>query len=482
MIKLSTSKYLLDTSREYAVYTADTRGIPSVIDGLKTSQRIALWLLRNKAGKVKTVGLAGQMAADKLYVHGDASAQGAINLLAAPYKNNVPLIQGEGEFGSRIKPDGIGAARYTEVMRSKAAELCLYADLPNVPLMKNYDGSNMMPRHFLPLVPLVLLNGIVGVAVGYSTNILPRALKDIVKATQDVLEGREPKFLMPTWSMYDVDVRNIGPNQYEIEGKAEIKDTSTIRVTELPPGLSLDSFRKRLIQMEDEGSKGGQNQMVVMDFDDHSAETINVEVRVKRGALAARAATTETEVIDGKTYKHKVPARKAWTSKDAISFLKLREKVTERIVVLDWDEVSIRSYENPIDLIKDFVAWRLGIYVERYKRMQSEAEYELIYWKMLKALFEGGFTKKLGTFAGKPEVLAEIKTVANKAKLTPDDDQIERAAGLPTYRWTKDFKATIEQRIKELEADIKEFKANLKDPKRIKAIYATELEELKKLK
>lgn len=327
-----------------------------------------------------------------------------------------------------------------------------------------------MPRYFLPLVPLVLLNGVVGVAVGYSTNILPRAMKDIVKATQDVLEGREPKFLMPTWSMYDCKVSNIGPNQYEIEGKAEIKDTSTIRVTELPPGLSLDAFRKRLIQMEDDGH--------IMDFDDHSAETINVEVRVKRGLLKGSPATTE--MVAGK--KVKVAAKKAWTEKDAIAFLKLREKVTERIVVLDWDETSIRTYDDPITLIKDFVAWRLGIYVERYQRLQSEAEYELIYWKMLKALFEGGFTKKLGTFPGKPEVLTEIKTVANKAKLTPDDDQIERAAGLPTYRWTKDFKATIEARIKELEADIKEYKANLKDPKRIKAIYGTELEELKKLK
>jgi hypothetical protein len=86
------------------------------------------------------------------------------------------------------------------VKRSKAAEAFLYTDLPNVPLVKNYDGSNMQPEHFLPLIPTVLLNGIVGVAVGFSTAILPRALKDVVKATQDVLEGREPKFLMPTWT------------------------------------------------------------------------------------------------------------------------------------------------------------------------------------------------------------------------------------------------------------------------------------------
>lgn len=410
------------------------------------------------------------MAAEKLYVHGDASAHGAINFLAAPYKNNVPLIQGEGEFGSRIKPDGIGAPRYTEVMRSKAAQAFLYCDLPNVPLTENYDGSNWQPNHFLPLIPTVLLNGIVGVAVGFSTAILPRALKDIVKATQDVLAGIEPKFLMPTWQMYNVKVQNVGPNQYEIQGACTLLDTSTIRVTELPPGLSLDDFRKRLIIMEDEGK--------IMDFDDNSAETINVEVRLKRGMLKGSPATTE--MVTGK--KVRVAAKKAWTEADAIAFLKLREKVTERIVVLDWDQSSIRTYDNPIDLVKDFVEFRLGVYVQRYTRLQSEAEHEIVYWKTLKALFESGFTKKLGTFAGKADMLVDIRAIATKAKLNPDDDQVDRVSGLPTYRWTMEFKATVEQKIKELEANIREYKSNLKDPKKIRAIYAEELDELKKLK
>jgi DNA gyrase/topoisomerase IV subunit A len=444
------SKYLLNTSREYAIYVCDTRGIPSVIDGLKTSQRIALWLLRNKAEKVKTVGLAGQMAAEKLYVHGDASANGAINLLAAPFKNNTPLIEGLGEFGSRIKPDGIGAPRYTDVKRSKAAEAFLYTDLPNVPLTPNYDGSNMQPSHFLPLIPTVLLNGISGVAVGYSTEVLPRSLKDLVQATIDTVQGKKPKKLMPAWTAYNVDVKGIGPNQYEITGQAEIPNTSMIRVTELPPGVKLDDFRKRLIKMEEDD--------LIHDFDDNSAETINIEVTVKRGMV------------------------KGWTPQKAIDFLKLKEKITERIVVLDWNGRSIRTYDDPLDLVKDFVAFRLDVYVQRYQRLLNEHQYDLVYWKTLKALFDGGFTKKLGTFPNKLAVTDEIAAVAKKAKLSPDADQVERAAGLPTYRWTKDFYEEVLKRIKEIEANIKEYKLNLDKPERIRNIYIEELEELKKLK
>ena len=466
----TSSKYLLDTSREYSVYVADTRGIPSVIDGLKTSQRIALWLLRNKAEKVKTVGLSGQMAAEKLYVHGDASANGAINLLAAPFKNNTPLIEGLGEFGSRIKPDGIGAPRYTEVRRSKAAEAFLYGDLPNVPLTKNYDGSNMQPMHFLPHIPTVLLNGIIGVAVGFSTNILPHALKDIVQATLDVAQGKTPKRLMPAWCSYNVDVKNIGPNQYEISGRVEIVNTSTIKVTELPPGLDLDDFRKRLIKMEDED--------LIIDFDDNSAEKIDIEVRVKRGMLKGSPASTE--VIDGK--KVKIAAQPAWTEQKCIDFLKLKEKTTERIVVLDWDQKSIRTYDDPLDLVRDFVQFRLGVYVQRYQRLWDEANYELIYWKLIKALFESGFTKKLGGFANKSGVTEEVEAVAKKSKLKPDTSQVDRAVSLPTYRWAIDFKTDVEKRIAEIEASIKEYRLNLDKPERIKAIYISELEEIKKLK
>ncbi len=468
--KMSSSDYLLNTSLEYSIYVADTRGIANVVDGLKTSQRIALWLLRNKSEKIKTLGLVGLMAAERLYVHGDASAANAINLLAAPFKNNIPLIQGEGEFGSRISPDGIGAPRYTEVRRSKFSESVLYCDLPNVPLIKNYDGSNMMPKYFLPIIPTVLLNGINGVAVGFSTKILPRNPKELVQATIDVLNKKTPKKLIPYYHGYNSDVKEIGENQYENTGKAHILNSSTIRVTELPPGLSLDDFRARLIKMEDNDE--------IVDFEDNSSETILVDIKLKRGMLLAQPARTET-LPDGK--KVKIPAKKAWTEQDAISFLKLKEKVTERIVVIDWDQTSIKQYNNPIELIEDFVKFRLTIYKDRYERLLSEANIELMYWYLLKALFENGFTKKLGTFLNKADMILEINRISTKAKLTPSVEQVEKATSLPTYRWTKEFKDEIDNNIKKNLDLISEYSAILSSKTKMTEIYSSELEDAKKV-
>lgn len=482
----SSSEYISTSSREYAIYICDTRGIPSVIDGLKTSQRIALWLLRNRAEKLKTAALVGLMSYEKLYVHGEASAGNAISFLAAPFKNNVPLIQGEGSFGSRINPDGIGAPRYTEVKRSKAAEAFLYNDLADVPLVPNYDGSTFQPLHFLPLIPTVLLNGVEGIAVGYSTSILRRNLKDLIQATIDVVQGKKPKPLKPYYEGYDLGVKNVGPSQWEFTGKVQIKDTSTLVVTELPPGLKLEDFRKRLIQME-ETKEGGSEPCphchnILMDFDDNSSEGINVEIRMKRGVLKGSPAHTHKVKVGSETKTVKIPAVPAWTVEKAIDYLKLREKVTERIVVLDWNLTSIVVYDDTEQLVRDFVKFRLGAYVTRYERLLAEANKELVFWKLIKAMFENGFTKKLGTFANKAAVVAEVEAGAKKAKLKPEEDQIERAVGLATHRWNTEFKAEVEEKIKALEADVIEHKDTLKKPEKIKAIYVSELEALKKLK
>lgn len=445
------TEYLLTGSREYSIYVAQQRAIPHVADGLKSGQRIALWLLRNKAEKIKTVGLGGAMASERLYVHGDVSANNAISLLAAPYKNNVPLIEGLGAFGSRTKPvDGIGAPRYTEVQRSKAAQAFLYNDLPLVPLMDNYDGSNKQPVHFLPLIPVVLLNGVVGVAVGFSTDILPRSLSDLISATQAALRGKKIKEPQPYYHNYDVTVSQLGPSQWEISGKVTIKDTSTMLVTELPPGLALEAFKKRLIQMEEKDQ--------IVNFQDGSSDSISVEIQMKRGSI------------------------KGWTETKAIDFLKLKEKVSERIVVVDYDGNRIVQHDSAESLIKEFANWRLRWYEDRYKLLHSEASHELVYWQLLEALFAGGFTKKLGTFTDKSAMETEVVKIATTKKIMVDASHVDRVIGLPTYRWTKDFEAEVGRKIAELSTRIKEYNDILADPEKRRDIYFNELEELKKLK
>jgi DNA gyrase/topoisomerase IV subunit A len=449
---MNSSDYLLQSSREYAIYVLSHRAIPNVQDGLKHGQRIALWLLRSRAEKLKTFALSGLMGYERLYVHGEVSANDAIGKLAAPYNNNVPLIEGLGQFGNRVAPiDGIGAPRYTEVRRSKAAEAILYRDLDLVPLKDNYDGSNKEPVHFLPLIPTVLLNGVTGIAVGWSTSILPRSLKGLIQATQDAVnEQKTLGGMEPFYERFTVKVKNTGPNQWEFSGRAVIEDTSTVKITELPPGVKVENFRKKLNEME-------ENDQIV-GYTDRSKDTINITIRFKRGTI------------------------KGWREQEVLDFFGLKDKVTERIVVIDWNGTSVRPYETPEQVVRDFAAWRLGWYTERYKKMVADTSYDLTYWQALKALFDAGFTKKLGTFPNRSALEDEVTTITTKAKIKLDDTQLDRVVSVPTYRWTKDFEQEVIAKIAALKASVADYQSTLKSSAKLKAVYIGELEELKKLR
>jgi DNA gyrase/topoisomerase IV subunit A len=454
---MNSSKYLLTSSREYAIYVCRNRAIPYVGDGLKHGQMIALWLLRHRADKLRTFALSGLMAFERLYVHGEVSANDAIGLLAAPFKNNVPLIEGLGHFGSRIAPDAVGAPRYTDVKRAKAAEMLLYKDLEIIPMEDNYDGSNEQPAHFLPLVPLVLLNGISGIAIGWSTNILPHDLKTLIEATKCALQEKPLPPLPPHFAKYDVGITSIGQNRWEFNGQAKVVDSVTIQITELPPGMDIEKFRKNLIAMEDAEQIQG--------FVDRSTETIDITVKMKRRS-----------VLDGVEKK-----LSEWSEKDLIEFFRLRERVTERIVVINWKGDGMQTYESPEALVLDFAKWRLGWYTVRYEAWKVREAYEIKYWKALKMLFLDQFPKRLGGFENKAALQQDVLLTISKydGELGLDDNQLDRVISLPTYRWTKDYEIEVDRRIDDLTEVLIGYDAILASPTMLRDIYLKELDDLK---
>ena len=319
---MTPSEFIKSTSRDYSIYVCQSRGIPSVCDGLKDAQRKALFIMKPKGEKIKTVSLAGEMISSNIYLHGDASAAETLSLMAALYCNNVPFLHGIGAFGTKVGPTDWGAPRYTYLKKYAMTDSLVYPDYDIIPLKENYDGSVMEPKNFLPLIPLVLLNGISGIAVGWSTDILPRSLDDLIAATLAALDGKTPTTLAPRYDYLSCGVRNLGGNAWEFTGKVRF-DGNTIWVEELPPDLTLEKFKARLNQMEDEEK--------IQTYIDRSTKEIKIEVRFKRGTI------------------------NDWTEEKAIDFLKLRSKTTERIVVLDWDGNSIKQYETAEQLVREFV-------------------------------------------------------------------------------------------------------------------------------
>ena len=443
------SAYLRRTSREYGMYVLDTRAIPAMTDGLKTGQRIALHLLRTKADKVKTIALVGQMIASELYVHGDSAAADTISMLAGPFCNNRPLIHGIGAFGTRAAPTSFAAPRYTSVKRSQFAQDVLYVDADIVPMVENHDGSNTMPGTFLPLIPLVLLNGVRGIATGWSTNILPRRFEDLVGAVQDVLAGKPVRELLPYFEGRDITVVRdfVDPTKFVLQGKAIKKNTSTVMVTELPPDLSLEKFREKLGSLEEEGE--------IVGFTDRSTETINIEIKMTRAKLAKLS------------------------EKRLIEFLKLRTLVTENITVQAIGGTTIVNYTDVGKLVRDWVKWRLGLYLDRFEKLLADELDNLLYWQYVEACFLSELPKYLSGMKGRTELQKEIAEIGKRAALHPATDAIlERISARPSYKWTGEGLEEAQRELAESKKRRAHYDEMVNSERKRKALFKKEVTAL----
>jgi len=174
---------------DFAQYTVASRAIPNMIDGMKPVQRFYLYSsLVNSRRDFKKVSAVAGVLSDYGYNHGEVSAAGAGQLMAATWRNNICLVEGRGSFGTR-QVQAAGASRY--VYTKVSANFDRYIkDLELSPAHK--DPEHEPPAFYLPVLPLVLLNGAAGIATGFATNILPRDDADVIAFIRATLAAVSP--------------------------------------------------------------------------------------------------------------------------------------------------------------------------------------------------------------------------------------------------------------------------------------------------
>lgn len=180
---------------EYAMSVVKGRALPEVADGQKPVQRRILYAMRDMglthgAKPVKSARVVGEILG-KYHPHGDSSAYEALVRMAQDFTLRYPLIDGQGNFGSR-DGDGAAAMRYTEARLTPIAELLLSEiDMGTVDFVPNYDGAFDEPRLLPARLPMVLLNGASGIAVGMATEIPPHNLSEVANACLALLDQPE---------------------------------------------------------------------------------------------------------------------------------------------------------------------------------------------------------------------------------------------------------------------------------------------------
>jgi topoisomerase-4 subunit A len=262
---------------EYTSYVIKERAIPDINDGLKPVQRRILQTLHNMDdGRFhKVANVVG--ATMKLHPHGDQSIFAALVNLA----NKGFLIERQGNYGNIFTGDAASAPRYIECRLSPLArEILFNKDLTE--FVDSYDGRMQEPVTLPCKIPLLLLQGAEGIAVGMATKIMPHNFCELLNAQKQILQGEEftlyPDF--PQGGMVDVSLYNHGNGKIRCRARMEEANEKTILIKEIPYTTTTQS----LIDSVEKAAKAGK--IKIISINDYTAEEVEIEIKLARGIYA----------------------------------------------------------------------------------------------------------------------------------------------------------------------------------------------------
>ncbi len=260
---------------EYSSYVVLDRAIPDVRDGLKPVQRRILHTLfkMNDGRFHKVANVIGETM--KLHPHGDASIGDALVVLA----NRDYFIERQGNFGNLLTGHPAAAARYIECRLTPLALDTMF-HAPLTEFVPSYDGRTEEPVHLPTKLPVALMLGTEGIAVGMATKILPHNLSELWEAQIAIVQGKKvtlyPDF--PQGGLMDVDAYEDGAGKVEVRARIETKDPKHVVITELPYGTSTESLISSI------EAAVGKGRVKIASINDFTTDKAEIELTLARGA------------------------------------------------------------------------------------------------------------------------------------------------------------------------------------------------------
>jgi topoisomerase-4 subunit A len=264
---------------DYASYVIRDRAIPNLADGLKPVQRRIMWVLHtlDDGRFIKVASVTGETM--KYHPHGNASIDDAIVVLA----NKRYLIEGQGNFGNIFTGDPAAAPRYIECRLTELARTELFHD-DITDFVPTYDGRNKEPVTLPSKLPLTLMLGTEGIAVGLSARILPHNFPELLEAQIAILKQQAFKCLpdFPTGGLMDAREYEDGKGSVKVRARIKTRDESTVLITEIPPATTTDSL---IGSIEDAVRKG---KLKVKSINDFTSDKVEIEIKCPAGVDAEK--------------------------------------------------------------------------------------------------------------------------------------------------------------------------------------------------
>jgi topoisomerase IV subunit A len=430
---------------KYASYVILDRAIPHLIDGLKPVQRRILYtLFKMHDGKFhKVANVVGQTMA--FHPHGDAPIGEALIHIA----NRGFLLDTQGNFGNIFTGDPAAAARYIETRLSPLAKETLF-NSRLTSFVPSYDGRNQEPTCLPAKIPLLLLQGAEGIAVGMSTRIFPHNFKETLEAEIAILEGKSFRLLpdFPQGGIADVSEYDKGRGKIRLRAKIDIKDPKTIVIRDICYGTTTES----LIHSIDEAAKKGK--IKIDSISDYTAEKVEIEIKLPRGQYAE-------EIIDH-LYAY-----------------------TECEVALSSQIVIIKD-AKPCELGVDEVLANHVELLQSYLRIELEMDekdcLDTIFQKSLESIFiERRLYKNIEELESYDEVFGVLeksfKPYHKMLARVPVVEDFTRLLEIPIRRIARFDIEKCKEEIKEIETKLEKIRKNLKSIKEFTISYIRKLIE-----
>lgn len=434
-------------NEEYITFAAydNSRKINSICDGLKTSQRKVLYtIIKNNIDsepkEIKVEQLAAKASEQTQYLHGATSLSGVTVGLASKYvgSNNINILEPDGNFGTRFIKDA-SAPRYIYTYLSDIAKYIFKKEDEPILEIQSFEGELIEPKNYLPIIPMILVNGADGLSVGFSSNIAPRDPKQLISWLESKLNNKKyNKDFIPYFKGYEGSISKIEDNKYLSKG-VFIKDNSTqLTIIEIPTKYSLKSYLKVLDTLCDKD--------IIKSYQDLSDnDKFMFIVKVKR------------EFFENKS------------DDDILTTLKLTETISDNLVLLDSNNM-IKEYASIKDILDEYFNIRLQAYKDRKAYQLNKLNFELLFNKEKAKFIKYVISKKIKIDESVKNIISKLE----EFKFNQINNSFDYLLDMKVSSFSLERVEELNKKISNIEDSIKKLTETTEE-----AIW---LEELKVLK
>lgn len=458
-------------NKEFIVFSINNviRAVPSLVDGFKPGQRKVYFgsIVENIYNKeIKVSDLGGDVSKYTAYHHGDTSMQETIIKLAQNFvgANNINILVPIGQFGSRLSGGHDAAsARYLHTSLNK---LCKHIfKVEDFPVLKHQKDQekDIEPTFYVPVIPMILVNGAQGIGTGWSCTVEPCNPRDICNNIKRIIDGNKPKAMTPWYRHFTGTIEKVTTNKYVARAKYEVLDGDKIHITDLPIGVWTDNYKAfldNLLEESQQQKKNNKKEAKIKKTKAVTKSTKAVSKTKKNSHLAKKAKTSRTarvartnvisqhiktytedctEIRVSFTITFQPGSLKKLLSKNRIEFekqLKLVSPISLTNIHLFTAEGKIKKYNSYGQILNEFAITRLDLYQKRkdYLLEKWKKDMEILKWKIkfLEEVIAGNiyFTKNKRSVK-KTDVIAMIESKGFPKLLEKETEE----KGSPSYNY-----------------------------------------------